>query len=151
MSMFDIFTPLEIVTRAFRLGKDFSVEVKEDQDDIYEDQAGKAILIEGWIYLVPKHGKEKRESILGTVEHDVILWDVSYGYVIHGVRYYPDGSGEPDDYDVKEVAQDLTLTDAIKKAWELFTENNLNCLFENLQETAFAVDDGFITKEEALA
>ena len=29
---------------------------------------------------------------------------IGVGYVIHGVRYYSDGSGEPDSYDVVDIA-----------------------------------------------
>ena len=121
-------TILDIVKHSFSIFKDVNIEVKEDEEQFNdEEQEGNVIVIDGWIYLIPRKAVKPKE-------HQHLHWDVNYGYVIHGVRYYKDGSGEPDDYDYKEIGVDLELMDAIKLAWATMIENAINIVLENAQE-----------------
>jgi hypothetical protein len=97
-----------------------SVEVREDKAD--DDQCYNDIVIEGWIYL---HPYLKTKRVIGRDQHEV-RYAITHEEVIPGVRYYADMSGEPDTVDFVEVADNLTLDEALKKAWELVLDNLIN-------------------------
>ena len=147
MSLLDTFSPVEIVNKCINCYKGLNVSVVEgEDDDVYENQDGKPIIIEDWIYLYPIKVDVPHETLSGTTTTKETRWTVSYGYVIHGVRYYPDGSGEPDDYDEKEVAADLTLTKAIHTAAEMMYSHSIDAVLENLDIEAMTIEDEHIKK-----
>ena len=146
--MTDIFTPLEIVTACF---KPLKVEVKETDEEVYQEQCGKEIVIEDWIYLHPITQAVEHLTLSGTRVEMETRWNVSFGYIIHGTHYYPDGSGEPDDYDFKEVAMGKSLPEAIQEAMNLWTKNIVDGILESLSEHEMAIEEGHTTKEKVLA
>lgn len=59
-------------------------------------------------------GTVERKSLSGIVELPGYI--VNYGVVVPGVHYYRDGSGEPDDYEVNEIARERNVWRAIEAA-----------------------------------
>ena len=92
--------------------KTFS-KVEEAEDNIYDNQVGKAIRLEDVYDLIPCKGEVSVPSIAGTYKRECVLWNViRYDYCA-GVHYYSDGSGEPPSWDERELGSDLGFRDAI--------------------------------------
>ena len=56
-------------------------------------------------------------DISGPKNPEEIGFVIGHEVVIPGVQYYPDGSGQPDDYDLVEV---ITVTSAKEAAYQVF-------------------------------
>ena len=100
------------------------ITVVEKDETIYDDriQSGNIISIfDGTYDLVP-------------VEKDnEIVWDVWIYEVNRGVRYYSDGSGEPDWIEERELGSNMLFKDAIK----LIRDNMFETEYNNVMEDAY--------------
>lgn len=77
---------------------------------------------------------EEQETGLTGELKPFVKYYVQHEEIIHGTRYYPDGSGEPD---ASEVVDDFVTDDPIAasiKVVMLNMENELNHFFEGLAE-----------------
>ena len=140
MNLEDVFSPVEIVRKAINCFNGLNISVNETDDDIYPNQDGKAIEIEDWIYLYPVKTLVRHNGISPTAYQER-RWIVTYGYIVPGVRYYRDGSGEPDDWDEKELASEVTLTKAIHVAAETMYSHSINAVLENMDYEVMAKEE----------
>jgi len=106
------------------------------------------IIIDGWITLTPVEVKEKVKSIAGTRTYKSIKWNIEKQVIVHGTRYYPDSSGEPDDVDFEEVESGLSLIQACKSVWHMIKDNEVDGMFENFDYEEEAYEEHLNDKIE---
>lgn len=102
--------------------------------NISVEQKDEQIVIAGWIYLTPVTVDEKFKTITGSITRPVVKWDIEIEVLNRGVYRYPDGSGEPDTYEMEEYKQGLSLVEACKTAWHILTDNDVDNAFESMYE-----------------
>jgi len=79
--------------------------ILDDSEDL-----DSGVRIDGWIDVYPFYDVPdnfKGDDIFGG---PTVRWDVVTEHVVHGTRYYPDGSGEPDSCDVISIYEDMPKT-----------------------------------------
>ena len=132
------------IKKAMQCFSELKIEVKEAEDDIYGNQKGKSVVINGWISLVPLEVEENVRTIAGNRKHKVIRWDVEV--LTHHIG---DRDTPPED-DICPVAEKITLENACKKAWELITSNNVESVFENIEYEENLEDEAKYEKIEGI-
>jgi len=104
-----------------------------DEDRYGEDeQVGKTISVnDGQYELIACHQTFLVDGIGGQKEQKTILWDVwTYDYD-PGVRYYPDGSGQPPSWDDRQMGVGLTITEAVSCIITDMLKAQHSCVMEN--------------------
>jgi hypothetical protein len=76
------------------------------------DNHDSGVRIDGWIDVYPFYDIEHSPTVTQHIGQH-IRWDVVTEHHVSGVRYYPDGSGEPDSVDVISLYEHLKP----KKSW----------------------------------
>ena len=101
--------------------------VSKDEDELLEDQSGDSFVIDDWLYVVPHEIEETHMSLGGSMTRRAIVYDVLYGRVIPGCHYYPDGSGEPDEYFRVDISRLESLAEFLGchfPGFSYFQQNN---------------------------
>ena len=80
------------------------------------------ITIDGWLYIMDS--EMDKETITKTVK--VPAWYVIYGWNDPGVRYYPDGSGQPPSWEVDDIGTYRSLHQAISACCERIIRQRLD-------------------------
>jgi hypothetical protein len=81
---------------------------------------------------------EQKAGTLGGKQVDFIQYYIQHEEVTHGVRYYADGSGEPDTSDLVDDFITDNPREAAKKVVLLYVELCINQMFEAQAEAAMA-------------
>lgn len=108
-----------------------SVELERDHDS-------DMIVIDGWIYLAETDEHEETYVSLGAEgkqTRKVKGWYLSYGWEDPGVRYYPDGSGQPPSWEVADCNPPTyrNLFSAIEAICNMIVKN----VVQNMGESAY--------------
>jgi hypothetical protein len=106
------------------------VPVRVDEKNFYVE-GHPAIEIDGWIYISTVEHTIHPRGIKTLPPKQVLAYQIEVASIVHGVRYYPDGSGEPDSVDISDVGEPhLDIYSAVKAAVALYTQN----LIEHIAE-----------------
>lgn len=91
------------------------------------------VVIDGWLYLAETEVEEETVSLVGKIKTKIPGWYLSYGYLEHGVRYYSDGSGQPDSWEVEDCDPPVVgrLYAAIEHLFGMVLKQELNNLAES--------------------
>jgi hypothetical protein len=89
---------------------------------------------------------EGEDAEIGVADHGLVAiggvdgWHVGHEVIVPGVRYRPDGSGEPDDVDWTPVAERLNAREVPTAIIEMFVAATLDDFDRALAETALAAE-----------
>ena len=83
---------------------------------------------------------EQEARVIGGEQHDVMYYYVQHEVMVHGTRYYPDGSGEPDTSDIVADHKTRSPHDAVKRAILLHLEHTIDQKLEADAEADMIVE-----------
>lgn len=131
--MGNVFENLDDLDVVKRLVGDNCRTVEYGDDDLIDDQAGKAIMLDNVFELIPFKTKETYNSITGDVIHEVVKWHLTAYHTISSYRW-----DEPDDVDEVEMGTNLGFEKAICMILHEITDwgisNDLeSMMYEDLQ------------------
>lgn len=108
-------------------GREIEFKMVNEKDEAF-------IMLDNFFIITPVF--VRAESIIDTYRE--LVWDMSYEKVVHGVRYYKDGSGEPDSIDIVDVRSYINTGKVIFQVVTFFAGMYASNMLEREAEEALA-------------